>query len=283
MWTIYSPFNIAFNTAKARLAVLIWALITLPAINVNAQFQFEDIIKTESSFFTIDPLGNIYFSESGEIIKIDKPSGEKSYFSKPMYGSFDIIDSSDPFNILAFSSNLGIIAFLDKNLVEKEPYVSYDEYFTQKPELACNSRQGGFWIYYPGDWKFLRINRKNRVLAETPPMNQVEYNFSRPCFMVENDSRLYVSDKENGIFVFDVFGSLLFKIPLKNICTFQIKQNKIIYFQKEHLYVYDFFLHEESLFLLPEQEVKMLNVIRPYVYLLTKQGIKKYKMQIELF
>ncbi len=266
-----------------HLLLLIVVFLIFSANKSGAQFGFDLLIKSDAFFFTIDPFGNVYLAESGAIIKIDQSTGKKKYFSDPMYGNFEIIDSSDPLNIIAFSAGLGIIVFLDKNLVEKESFSAQKDLFSEKPELACNSQLEGFWVYYPEKWQFFRINRKNQVLTSTISMNKLEYNFAQPCFMIETGSRLYVSDYENGIFVFDLFGGFLFKIPLKNICTFQVKDNYIIYFTKKHLCLYDFFLHKERLFLLPENEIKMGRVHYPYVYIHTKQGIKKYFTKIELF
>ncbi len=283
MWMKYLNSRKASINRKSGLLIIAIGFFIFIAFNTNAQFSYESIIETDASFFTIDPLDNIYLAESGAIIKINESTGERSNFSNPLYGSFDIIDSSDPLNILAFSASLGIITFLDKNLVEKETFSINDDFFKERPGLACNSRLEGFWVYYPELWQFSRINRKNQVLTTTLPMHNLEYNFSEPCFMIETDSRLYVSDYENGIFVFDVFGGFLFKIPLKNVCTFQVLNNYIVYFTKNQLCLYDFFLHKESLILLPEANIKSGFLNYPFVYLLTKQGLKKYYTIIELF
>lgn len=265
------------------LFILIVGFFLISAGKSNAQFRFESLIRSDASFFTTDPLGNIYIAEEGNVIKIDQPTEKKKYFSNPMYGNFQFIDSSDPLNIMAFSADLGIIVFLDKNLVEKESFSVYKDSFSDKPELVCNSRLEGFWVYYPEKWQFFRINRKKQVLTSTISMNKLEYDFFKPCFMIETSSRLFVSDYENGIFVFDLFGGFLFKIPLKNVCTFQVKGNHIIYFTKKHLCLYDFFLHQERLFLLTEDEIGMGRLNHPYLYILTKQGIKKYFTNIGLF
>ncbi len=283
MWMTSLICKLKTNKAKTYSAVMACMFVLWPAINYGNSFLFKELIKTDASFFTVDNLNNIYYLETGAIVKKEKSTGKTKHFSNPLYGQFNIIDSSDPLNILAFSSNMGIITFLDKNLVEKEPYNPQDDLVSEKPELACNSRHEGFWIYYPGKWKFLRINRKNQVLASTPPMNKIGKKFSSPCFMIEKKSRLFVSDKNYGIFVFDIFGSFLFKIPVENICTFQIKNNKIIFHKNNHLYLYDFFLHEDSIFLLPEKKIKMVNINSPYIYLLTEKGIKKYYINTELF
>ncbi len=283
MWIKYLNLKKpSINRDVCLKAIIIGGLLYCSLI-ANAQFHHESLIKTDASFFTIDPLDNIFLSESGAIIKIYESTGKKKYFSNPMYGTFDIIDSSDPLNILAFSNDLGIITFLDKNLVEKESFTTHDNFFSEKPELACNSRLEGFWVYYPENRQIRRINRKKQVLTVTPSINSLEYNFSQPCFMIEADSRLYISDKENGIFVFDIFGGFLFRLPLKNVCTFQVIDNYIIYFTKKHLCLYDFFLHEEKFFVLPENKTKMGIIRQPYIYVLTKEGINKYFVNIDLF
>lgn len=253
------------------------------AFVLTGQFKHETTIKTKADFFTVDPLGNIFIAEAGAIIKIDGSTGKKYHFSNPMYGNFGFIDSSNPLNILAFSADLGIIAFLDKQLVEKDVIKTDDDFFYDKPILACNSRLEGFWIYQHEYRQISRLNRKSQVLASTIALNQLDHDFSQPCFMIEVDSRLYVSDNKKGIFVFDIFGGFLFKIPLKNVCKFQVIDNYIVYLTKKHLCLYNFFIHEEKVFMLPVDDAKTGVVRHPYIYIHTKKGVKKYYTNIEIF
>jgi len=232
MWIKYLNLKKPYINRDVCLKIIIIGSLLCCSLISNAQFLHESSIKTEAYFFTLDPLDNIFLAESGAIIKISESTGKKKHFSNPMYGAFDIIDSSDPLNILAFSSDLGIITFLDKNLVEKESFTTHDNFFSEKPELACNSRLEGFWVYYPENRQIRRINRKKQVLTVTPSINSLEYNFSQPCFMIEADSRLYISDKENGIFVFDIFGGFLFRLPLKNRLL-----TTILYTLQKNIYV----------------------------------------------
>lgn len=282
MWMTFLLLKIICNKFFLLPALLLFGF-GLDNTEPETQFQFEKLIEAETHFFTIDSFENIFFLESGTIVKVDKKSSERNYYSSSQYGYFDVIDSSDPFNILAFSSDIGDVVFLDKNLIEKEPFIAHKQHYREKPELACNSRFEGFWVYYPYKWQFLRINRNNQIIASTLQIDKLEYDFTQPCFMVETGSRLFVSDKNNGILVFDVFGGFLFKIPLKNVCEFQVKENSIIYFTEEYLCIYDFFLKNERVYLLPDDIIKMGQLKYPYVYLLKQNGIKKFKTNIEFF
>jgi len=267
---------------KAVFLAIVFPLL-LPSANSNNHFTYKYSIKTNASFFTVDPLNNIFLIESGNIIRVDNKSGKKKHYSNPSIGSFNLIDASNSLNVMGFIKNPGVIVFFDKNLTEKDIFDFRNFQFQEPPEMSCNSRQDGFWVYSAENWKFSRVDRKNNLLAETRPMYMINQEFYKPCFMTEAKSKFYVSDKNNGIFVFDIFGGFLYNIPINNICYFQVRNDNLIYFKNKNLYFYNLLLQSKLSIELPIKNYKMGYITNEFIYILTNEELIVYSLNKNIF
>jgi hypothetical protein len=148
-----------------------------------------------------------------------------------------------------------------------------------RPSIICKSSQNGFWAYSPITHKLYLINEKFKVDLETDPLNLKFTELSDPFYMTESNSKLFISDRKSGIWIFDRFGNFLFMIPLSNITFFQVKENNILYFQDNPLGIFDFEQHFEEFILLPDENVVKGFIHDLFLYILTPSAIRKYKIK----
>jgi len=238
---------------------------------------FDDIL----GFVGADQLGSKYSIESGGLKKIAQTS--KVYFySNRQFGPVSSVDITDPLNILVFFADFGVIVLLDNNLAEKKIITPRQLHDHDLPTRICFSAKQGFWGYFPDAGKLTRFSFRPSIEVASENLSQLFGKVLRPHQLVESNDKLFLVD--NGIWVFDLFANYLFHVDHIQQSYVQVRGDKIFYQKEDTLYVYDFFLKQETLILLPEKGVKSFHVKNHQsIYLQTDQSLKLYLFAGELF
>lgn len=246
-------------------------------------FSPEDSLAISCHFFTVDALGNLYCASHDGMTKYNAAGTEQWHYSNPRYGRIQSIDATDPLNILVFHPDFQQVVWLDRNLAEK-PHPDTGPILSQEfPELVCSSSQGGFWVYMPQSSRLQRFSQALRMTAQSLPFFEILPGFQSPVFMTESEGKVYVSQPDQGIAVFDAFGNFLSLLPLQGVDRFQVLGNQLIWFSEKELLVFDFVLQQERLFLLPESPIRSGFMAGRKVFILTERGIRVFQAAGRLF
>ena len=65
-----------------------------------------------------------------------------------------------------------------------------------------------------------------------------------PNYILEYDNKVYLNVPNSGVYIFDLYGTYISKIELKDLEKFQIIDNKIYFTQNNEFKYYDFFSKE---------------------------------------
>jgi hypothetical protein len=91
---------------------------------------------------------------------------------------------------------------------------------------------------------------------------------------VEYNNKVYLNDPINGVLVFDVYGTYLKTIPIYHLNTFQVKENYMLYVNKEgNIETYDFFTLEQTVFKPIEYaNVKWVRIENKNIYIVNSKN-----------
>jgi len=222
----------------------------LIAIYFSASSQAElkktaEINCSEKTFLT-DHMGNVYIVSGKNIIKYSH-EGEKLYeYSNNRLGNIDASDVSDPLRIMLFYHDFNQLVFLNKELAEISEPILIDDLGAGQAETACASSSGGFWIYSSNSQQILYFNKNLEQVYQSENLSALTGSDEIPVFMTEQNGMLYVSIPENGVLLFDQFGTYFKTIPIKNLHSFQVFDNELVYFADNRLKAYNYQLLEFS-------------------------------------
>ncbi|MEE4177983.1 MAG: hypothetical protein V2I46_10770 [Bacteroides sp.] len=267
------------------LSTLFLGFLTLLNSGTKAQpiFTPEDTLSISCHFFTVDPIGNLYCATHDGMTKYNAARTEQWHYSNPGYGRIQSIDATDPLNILVFHPDFQQVLWLDRNLAEKPHPESGPVLSQELPKIICSSAQGGFWVFMPQSGRLRRFSQALRPEAQSLPFFEILPSFQSPVFMTESEGKVYVSQPDQGIAVFDAFGNFLSLMPLRGVERFQVMGNQLIWFSEKEMVVFDFVLQEERLFLLPETRIRSGLLMGRKVFIQTDHEIKIFRAAGRLF
>lgn len=222
-------------------SIFVSVLISLLNICTLPGFILEKEYNIEADYFTTDQLGNLYVIHGSELLKINEDNNKTLRYSNNLFGKISSIDASDPFRILIFNRDFSKITFLDKNLAEITSPISLNNLEYYNISLTCQSINGGFWIF---DQNLNELVYFDKNLNAQKKSSQISSLFEpnkeiSGIFMLEKNDYIYLAIKDEGILLFDSYGTYLKTFPITNIESFQVIDDTIIYFNAKKLNLYN--------------------------------------------
>ena len=159
----------------------------------------------------------------------------------------------------------------------KEIYL--EEYDLGQCILACTSFNNSIWLYDQLSFELIRLDRSLNKITETSNIVQIVGHDVEPNFMIEKSDWLYLNDPENGILIFDIYGSYFKTIPITGLSRFQVKDENIIYTKENKLYFYNPKDMESIEISLPKTEFKSLQFSENYLFLLDEESLSIYSFK----
>jgi hypothetical protein len=209
-------------------------------------FSQEVIINTSFDVAKTDHLRNIYLLENNTLSKYSINGEFLFSFNNANVGTISSFDVSDPMKILVFDKDFNQIIFLNTQLSILNDPINIDELDIPLSELACKSTKEGYWVYDGTSREIKYFNKLNQLIHKSIKIDQlIQYSLA-PDFMIERNNQLFLCFEYFGILVFDNFGSFVKKIPIKDLKSFQIETDEIVYFRNDTLFKYNYTLHTKS-------------------------------------
>ena len=230
-------------------------------------------------FINIDKLGQVYACDGTTLEKYDADGNFAHAYSALSFGEISFVDVTNPFKIMIFSKNFAKLLFLDTKLASQQSaYILSD--LTIMPTCVCVSHDNGLWVYDKSVKQLFRydaqynLQNKSQILA-----NLVEDDID-PLFIKETDDGfLLVNDRQNGILVFDRFGTYLKLIPVFTD-YFQVLNRQIMYVEDNLLKFINIQNIQQGAMSLPEEGIKQLCLGTKKMIILDKDNrVKFYTME----
>ena len=226
----------------------------------------------------VDPMGKVIYAQRDAITKLDSSFQIQFTQSVKGFGNISKIDARHSLKTLIFSQDQQSIAFMDNTLTfkdSKDLSIIDIAYGTHASYSAQTSR---FWVF-DGD------NSKLVMYDETRNNTQVMENLSGTLgflnldelFEIENILLLF--DKSKGIYLFDIYGSMIDFFATENAKAIHYEDGKLFYLTDSELVRIDLKDRRERKIPLPESDIFNFRVLGNYVFFETETALKKYLLK----
>jgi hypothetical protein len=233
-------------------------------------------INTPVSFMTTDNLGNLYLIVNNELRKYDQDGTLLKTFSDKSHGNLAFVDVSDPLKILLYYHDFRQVLFLDNMLSVKGDALLLDDLGVLQPMLVCTSYENGFWVYDQQEFQLIRFDKNLNISNQSGNIVQLTGIKIKPNYLNEISDKVYLNDPENGILVFDKFGTYAKTLPFKELSSFQIRDENIIYSTESQLVLYNFKTLELLSMQLPVKNVRYARFEKERLFIQDSASVKIY-------
>jgi len=236
----------------------------------------EKVIPIKASLLQVDAVGNFYVVlKNNTLVRYNSNGDSTGFFNEIKKGKISLIDASNPLRLLLFYADYGNIVLLDQMLSLKNRISLHKKNIYHATQVAI-SADGGIWVYDPASTQLLKIDEKLNI-RYTNQLNQtLKKNLQLTC-MLEHHRTLFVSDIQEDIFKFDLYGFYLNQYHITPL-PFQVYENNIVYYDKNILHSYNFKTLEEKKLILPVKNILSAKASRNKIYIHTSNAIYIYKL-----
>jgi hypothetical protein len=245
----------------------------------GGNITLKQTIPAKADQLTTDNLGNFYLVKNDVLEKYDPAGTIVKTYSNKSFGKIDLVDAGNAMKVLLFYKNFSEVVFLDNTLSLNGEPVSLESLGFNQTQLICSSYNNGTWIYNPQNFELLRLDQNLQQTVSTGNIAQLTGNSISPSFVNEYNNKVYLSDPEKGIMVFDVYGTYSKTIPLKKVERFQVSGDNIIYIQRRQIMSFNTKTRNEDSIPLPDTSATALRVEKERLFLLTKENLRIYKVK----
>lgn len=224
---------------RSILYILIFLLPVIQHTHIVKQY------KVDGEIMCVDKLGNMFTGNKDVLLKYNKEGVKLNSYSNKLLGEVTFLDVTNPLRYLAYYQHQGRVLFLDNTLsVHNE--VVLEHYGFDQTLLACSSNNNSFWLYDALEFRLVRLNEQINIVQNSGNIIQLIGHQLQPNYLIEANDKVYLNDPNYGVFVFDIYGSYIKKIPLLGLNKYQIINDNLIYFTDSTLVKFNLKLHTEQ-------------------------------------
>ena len=259
--------------------LLLWQLGALAQAQVVSIELVDSIELTyKASEVFVDRQGQVYvLSTKNELLQINAQGKTINNYREQVNGTPSSVDFTNQLSIYLYFPDVSQMVELD-NMLSPKSRLSVSAQSFGDQSLICRSFDNNFWKYEERSFRLRKIDFNLQTVIEG---QWLQNNFSdlQPINMTEYGKNVYLNDPEIGILVFDLYGSYIKTIPIKNVKTFAFSQTEAVFLSDTSLFVYNL-LRNESQVLFTQQATHMDWVAANdnKIYLLASGKVLIYKL-----
>lgn len=237
-----------------------------------------ETLKLEGKRYSVDLMGNVYWTQDHTLIRYQPETGEQYEYSDNFLGPVHSFDVSNPLKILVYHKDFNHIVFLDKTLSPIRSAINLDEMGLTNTGSCCVSHDGGFWLLNNTLNQIQHYSSNLQLIQETPVIDELDESQNIEPQLIEKNRQLYCHLQDCCTLVFDRFGNLIHRYALKNVDNIQILNGNIYYFYEGSLNKLNGKKGESEEISLPKGSNYWddAKIDKQYLYLLKKQTLYIY-------
>lgn len=228
-------------------------LIFLMLLQQQTSGEAEDILTLElrAQHVSIDDAKNIYVVD-GPMVMVYDPTGFHDYSFSNMYaGPIYSIDVANPEQILLFYKEDQSIRFINQYFRTIPKPFSLKENGYENVAAACVMDDKTLYIFEGKQQKIIRLTNRGKLAAQSLAVTDQTGQTLNAAYMEYSDGIIYITDPEQGIFVFDQHGQYIQTLPITGVYRFRIADGQLIYTIGNRVMVFDTSSQEQTNYPLP--------------------------------
>lgn len=230
----------------------------------------------EGKKISVDNIGNFYITHPKGLTKYQNNGNVFAVYSNAFLGPPKTVDVSNPLKILLFYPGVNQLIFLDRNMTPTASPIILEDLNLIDVASVCASPGNGFWVFNRDNQSLVKYNTNLEPTIEAVSTDQLTNTFMDPVFMREYNHYVFLSDPNKGIFIFDLFGTFIKKLPFKNVKKCIARNHMLVFLQNDKLILFHLQTLQQKTIQLPIINIVDFDFQQKMLYLLTKNELKLY-------
>lgn len=207
---------------------------------IKVSFKENEHFEIEKGNYFIDNSDYIYVVNEDEIFKYST-NGELLFrYSNLSLGHISTIDVSNPMKVLVFYKLNSQLVILDNTLTQRGETIQLeDRNLYQTTAIGFNYLDNGIWVFDQSLFQLVRLNENFEITYESGNLAEILHmeNLSVNKIIIRHQN-MYLQTEENGLLVFDIYGTFYKKIPIFKPDDFQVDEKFIFYLKNNNYFAY---------------------------------------------
>ena len=220
----------------------------------DSLFSYIKKINLPVSSFTVDNIGELYIiTTDNQLKKYNEKGDSVGVFNQvTQYGKLAYVDAQNPWKAILFYQNFSTIVLLDKYLnVLTAINLSKQNIF--RVQAVTTSYDNNIWLFDEQDNTLKKMDDNGNILSQTVDFRLLFNPAPDPKKIIDRDGFVYLYDPENGVYIFDYYGSFKSKLTFLHWTDIEVIGKSIYGFDKENLYKYTPPLPDYTTYKLPPE------------------------------
>ena len=215
-------------------------LLSFSQAQQDSSFLLERTLKGNFTELQVDNLDNIYLlSSSGQLKKFTKNGDSVAVFNDVRrYGRIHSIDISNPLKVLLYFKDFGTVVILDRFLSRRDVLDLRKLNLLQVKAIA-QAYDNGFWVFDEQEARIKHLNDGGQIIDQFTDFRLLFDPMPSPRVLVDQNKLLYAYDSNQGIYLFDYYGSFKKRIPYTGWKEFTVINGMVLGRSDDTLYRYD--------------------------------------------
>ena len=270
--------NIALCRFVPMLSCFFFGIFLLLSFSANAQeLKLTKTVVGKFDYITTDHIGRLYLAKRDELFLYSEEGNLMYQYSDLSLGTVTNVDTRNPLKLQLFYPDYGQITLLDNTLSRTRDNIDLNPLGLSLAQLACASFDNGFWVYDPISFGLIRFDQGLNITNEVSNVNQLVGAEINPNQMVEFENWLYLNSPNEGVFVFDSFGTYSKLIPITGADRIQVRGNGVFLEFENRLIKYNPVNFEQMEIELPRKDFLALSIEKDRLYILKKDSVLMFK------
>lgn len=229
------------DSKKYKFLLLLPLLLSILFLTAQQQsaYSLKCSIPVETRFFTTDQLQNTYVVDAdNQLLRFDANCEQQFQYNNNTLGELASVDVSNPLNIILFYPDFQTIVLLDRTL-NFSGTVNLLDFDLLNVSCVASSVDNNIWLYDEAAFTLKKIDQKGTVIASSNDLSLELNRQPKPKQMIDRQNTIYMNDPEQGILIFNQYGQYQKTIPISDIASFQVLDNRIFYVKSGELFAFD--------------------------------------------
>ncbi|MDX2360508.1 MAG: hypothetical protein QNK23_06860 [Crocinitomicaceae bacterium] len=235
----------------------------------------------EDEVWSVDVLENFYVSDRGLINKYDSLGTLRFSQSIKSFGRMTQLVPVSTMKLIHFSEEQQTLCYFDNTLTNIDDCIDLSDEDIENATLVCASNQPNkVWILDNLNSRLILLSLKNAEQRQELKNLRGVLNIEEVTQILQRSTRLFLLDPLKGVYVFDMYGTLLEFIPQESIQQLDANEHTLFTLTKDNMRIYSIKSGESTTLKLPIDGVLEFSYQNRCFFFRTATDVHKYELQI---